>query len=406
MKIAIFTDSYWPAVNGVSFVTDILHDSMEKLGHQAVIIAPKAKDQKINRKAILLPSISARLMLKDLRITLPIRNKIKNKLKSEKFDAILILTPTQVGILGANYANSNHIPLIYQHSTDIYSYANKYPFVAGLSAILIPNLKPKLNQLRIIKKLKRETIAQFIVRIIITLIFKKSDLIIALSPKIKKNIEKISNTKTRTIVIPTGVDELQFSQSEMEKLKLKLKLVNDDKIIMSVGRIAAEKNLDILIPSFDLIAAKNRNAKLVIVGRDYQYRPRLEKLANRSKYKDRIIFAGAVKHDQLGNYYQLADVFVFPSLTDTQGLVLQEAALAGLPIVMIDRELSSFFTDQKTGFYSDNTSRSLAENILKIINLSPAKYDKMSKASKLAALKLTELKQTQKLMKSIQDIKR
>ena len=89
----------------------------------------------------------------------------------------------------------------------------------------------------------------------------------------------------------------------------------------------------------DFIAEARPKSKLLFVG-DFEYRKTLEKMAAETDFADRIIFTGAMPREDLGVAYKVMNVFTFPSLKDTQGWVLHEAAHAGKPIVIIDKGVS------------------------------------------------------------------
>jgi len=151
--------------------------------------------------------------------------------------------------------------------------------------------------------------------------------------------------------------------------------------------------------------AKNRpNAKLVFVG-DFEYRETLEEKARASNASDRIVFTGALPRDELGVAYAAMDVFVFPSLKDTQGWVLHEAAHAGLPIVIIglpiviiDKKLSEVVHDGVNGLYANNSASDVAKKV-ELLLADTAKRTEFSKESKRIARIYSEQRQIKDLIK-------
>lgn len=144
------------------------------------------------------------------------------------------------------------------------------------------------------------------------------------------------------------------------------------------------------------------HAKLLFVG-DFDYRDTLEAMAAESKYPDRIIFTGALPREELGVVYAALDVFAFPSLKDTQGWVLHEAAHAHLPIVLIDREVSEVVEDGKNGYFAKNNATDVARKVVELLK-SPTKRAKFGEHSRELAMKFTEKKQTKKLEKLYEDV--
>jgi glycosyltransferase involved in cell wall biosynthesis len=129
----------------------------------------------------------------------------------------------------------------------------------------------------------------------------------------------------------------------------------------------------------------------------------LERLASESTHPDRITFTGALPRENLGVAYGVMDVFTFPSLTDTQGWVLHEAALAGLPIVLIDKEVSEVVVDGESGWYAENTAQSVASAVIDLLS-HPKKRCEFGAESQRLARHFTEKRQVAKLSKLYEQI--
>ena len=141
-------------------------------------------------------------------------------------------------------------------------------------------------------------------------------------------------------IVPTGVETTRFDVRKINKkdvidLKKELGIKNDDFIILYVGRLAKEKNIDLLIESHSKITKKYKNAKLVIVGSGPDYEHYIE-LANKFKVKQKVIFTNAIPWEEIPIYYAIANIFVTASKTETQGLTIIEAMASSLPVVCID----------------------------------------------------------------------
>jgi 1,2-diacylglycerol 3-alpha-glucosyltransferase len=144
------------------------------------------------------------------------------------------------------------------------------------------------------------------------------------------------------------------------------------------------------------------NAKLVFVG-DFDYRPTLEEHARASSAADRIEFVGKIAHEKIGWAYATAKVFAFPSLTDTQSLTLHEAALAGLPIVMIDEPVTSVVKDGENGYFAENDPIDMAAKIRRILE-DPGLQKHMSTASRKIARHFSEKRQAKLILDIYDDI--
>jgi len=157
-----------------------------------------------------------------------------------------------------------------------------------------------------------------------------------------------------------------------------------------------------LIDAYEIVANKVKNTKLIFTG-DFNYRIHLEQRAMKSNYRDSIIFTGRLPRKELGSIYNIADVFAFPSTTDTQALVLNEAAYGGLPIVWCDRDVNDVVKDKVNGLLTKPNAESFARAIIQILN-----NDKIAKAYSKKSLQrarmFSEAKMTIKLMDNIKKL--
>lgn len=410
MKIGIFSDYYKPQVNGVVAVIDILENNFKKLGHEVVIFAPKPfryKETKPN--VVRFPAIQG-LFYDDYLTSVFFPAVELRKIKRQKLDVVLVLTPSQVGLLGIAAAKKFNLPLITQYSTDVYEYVRLYPeampgvlALTGIASVSLKGGGKALANIANDLRHRRKTnikFSQSLVKNCVTMLHNNCDIVIALSRKKQKQLLEWK-TQSRVELLPTGVDAIPPTPNLL-KLRHKLNIPPDAKVILYVGRIAAEKNLDLLVDCFDRVNDAMPNTYLLMVG-DYEYRPILEEKASHKRHADKIIFAGRIPRRQLGDYYAIGDVFVFPSITDTQGLVVHEAAMAGLPLILVDREVSELVIPNKTGLFARNNSRNLANTILKLLSLPQTEYQAMSQAVKSQAQLFSELQQTQKMVKLFEE---
>ena len=140
--------------------------------------------------------------------------------------------------------------------------------------------------------------------------------------------------------------------------------------MLYAGRIAPEKGIPLLVEAFNLVHAQRPDARLCVVG-DWQRYPKIRKVLADGAAAGRIILPGEQKRDALGAFYGMADLFAFASQTDTQALVLHEAALAGLPIVTVDHELMLVIEPGVNGEIARPTAASLAAGMMRIIDKLP-----------------------------------
>lgn len=409
MRIGLFTDSYRPAVNGITYVVDITRKQLEAMGHEVYIFCPSAgmrlKDNDRDSHIIRFRNIPD-VFFDDYGISLFFPARELRKIRKLDLDVIQFFTPGQVGLMGVYASQKLGTVLVGQHSTDIANYIKHYPGVVPgllLLALSFPaTFRFKGKDVKELIKIYRPRLAvskwgKDIIESLMAMIYSRCDAVIALSPKSKKQLESWQIEYDYDVqVIPTGIDALPKPTAEqVRQFRKSYGIADDDEVILYVGRLAAEKNLDMLMPVLRRVLRVRPKARLLYVG-DFDYRETLEKKAAKSGMSDRITFTGSLPRDYLGVVYASAKVFAFPSRTDTQGLVLHEAAHAGLPIVITDAHLSQVVKDGENGYIVRNTTAAFSDAVIKILKDDTLRAE-FGKASRKLASECTEFSQTKKL---------
>ncbi|WP_338521054.1 glycosyltransferase [Candidatus Nanosynbacter sp. BB002] len=425
MRIGLFTDTYRPSINGIVFVVESLKRELENLGHEVYVFCP-AKSMSPSKQAELLnedsdsriirfPSIKG-AFFDDYDTSVFFPPAVQRRIKEMELDMVHVFTPSQIGLVGVKAAKKNNIPLVIQHCTDIYEFVDHYPAVLpgalALAGIVFPvSVRLRGHDLLEIAKLykPRAGVTKWnkdIIESVITILYSKADAVIALCRKSCKQLKswQYDDYQYELVLMPNGVNALpRPTKTEVKAFREQWNLAEDDEIFGFVGRLGEEKNLPLLIKSFERHIAKKRpKAKLLFVG-DFEYRKTLEEMAAATKYADRIIFTGAMPREKLGLAYSVLDVFAFPSLKDTQGWVLHEAAHAGLPIVLVDKELSEVVQDGVNGFIANDNPTSFGRAIITLLE-DANKRQEFGAISKKLAAKFTENRQVKKLEKLYQEL--
>lgn len=408
MRIGLFTDTYVPIHNGISYVVQLTRAGLEELGHEVYVFAPSPefKYEEQDDHVIRFKAIKGATYEDDLTSVFfpPTQLQKINKLK---LDVIQFYTPNQVGLLGLMAGLRYDVPVISQYSTDLYQYVEYYPaaekVILGLpiAAPVVLGGRMKSWSKAIGSLPKHRNLKDWLKRLTAeyaTSMHDKCDAVIVLSKKHKRQLTEW-NTKSDIHLIPTGVDPLpRPTVDEVAAFSAKYNLSDSDKIILYTGRISKEKNLDLPLEAFvQYIAPTHPNVKLMFAG-DFDYREELEQRALDSGFGDRIIFTGSFERQKARVIYEAATVYAFASLTDTQGLVLHEAAGSGLPLVLCDGELSEIFHPGENGLLAKNEPEDFAVQLLKILN-DPKLQAEMSKKSMAFAAEFTEAGQIKKLEK-------
>jgi 1,2-diacylglycerol 3-alpha-glucosyltransferase len=341
MKIGIFTDAYFPQVNGVVTSVDETVRELRKRRHEVFIVTasyPNYKDKEEN--VIRLSSVMLNKKL-NIRVATHLPEKALINLYKIDFDLIHGHGGGTVSLLGVEIAKIRKIPFVFTYHTLFSKYAHYI-------------LKGFVVRPKIIEALSR-------------IFCNRCDVVIAPTPKIK-DILLSYGVKKSIEVIPTGLDTKKFSKAQKGYLRKKFKMKNTDKILLSVGRLGKEKSIDFLINSFKTISEENKDTVFVIVGEGGE-RQNLQDLVRQLDLENKVYFLGNIDIKYMPQVYKDADIFLFSSTTETQGLVILEAMLAGLPIVAVnDAVISSIVKNNESGILSKNSSEDFSKKIIKLLN--------------------------------------
>jgi 1,2-diacylglycerol 3-alpha-glucosyltransferase len=410
MRIGIFSDRYLPQTDGVSYSIETFRIELEKLGHDVYVFAPRPswryKDP--SKKIIRFAAVKG-LFFEDYLTSFFFPPQAIRQIQKLNLDVVHFQTTGQIGLLGAYYALHSDKPLATTYHTDLFEYVKHYPTVLP-GAIALSLLTPIITGGGM--ALYREAVSsitpersvdkwnQKIVVRGITLLHNYCDLVIAPSTKISQQLKRW-HTKSPIEILPTGVDKIPYSRDQAAAFRRRQGIANSDLVVLFVGRIGTEKNIGLLIHSFELVAARVPNSRLVIVGSGDD----LENFKQQSQNTDcaqRIIFTGRVDRHKLGEIYGASDLLAFPSLADTQGMVVNEATRAGLPIVMVDKDISEVVKQGINGFFARNSARDFASKITRILQ-DDALRERMSKASVELASEYSASNQAAKLLRLYQE---
>lgn len=410
MRIGLFTDTYRPSINGIVYVIDITRRHLEAMGHEVFIFCPadgvRKREYETDDDHIIRFASMKGLFYDDYNLSLFFPARELKRIKQLELDVIQFFTPGQVGLMGIYAAQKTNAVLVSQHSTDLAQYIKHYPAVVpGLLMIawtLPMTFKfhgKDLRELMRLYKPRRAVTAwgRDLVTGLMAMIYSRCDAVIALSRKSKKQLESWRGDYWYDVsCVPTGINALKKpTPAQVAEFKQQFDIAETDEVVLYAGRLSAEKNLDILIPTIKKVLKKRPKARLLYVG-NFEYRETLERKAVESGVGDRITFTGALPRENLGVAYAAADIFVFPSLTDTQGLVLHEAAHAGLPFVVTDPGISEVVVDGENGLVARNTQTSFAKCIVQLLEDNKLRQE-FGEQSRQLARKYGEFTQIKKL---------
>ena len=338
MRIGLFTDTYPPFINGVSTSVQMLENALRKKGHKVFIVTVNPEDMKYhlenNGRVLRIPGIPTGIY--DYRLTTLYPIKAVNIIKEWNLDVIHTHTEFGIGTFARVIGKQFDIPIIHTYHTmyeDYVHYITKGYF-NGPSKKIVEYLT---------KFYCDKTIEELIVPT------KKTYDLFKEKYKYDRNVH----------IIPTGIEIDRFYKENIDLNKVKsirkeLGIKDDEVAILYVGRISSEKSIDFLINNQVQLLKDNKKCRLIIVG-DGPDLDNYKKLSKKNKIEDKVIFTGKVPWEDVPRYYNMADIFVTASHTETQGLTVIEAMAAGRVVVALDDEsFRNTVIDGLTGYLFKN----------------------------------------------------
>lgn len=339
LRIALFSDSAFPVINGVSVSVDQLSRELRNRGHSVHLFAPafwnhKDEDPHTYRFMSLQTPITD-----GYPIALPPFAYWYPRFHQIQAEIIHTHTPWLCGLIGLQWGRLRGIPVVSTYHTHYDRYAHYVPAVP--------------------ERLTRRAIWNHTHRY-----YNRVDQILTPSESAKKWLLRHRVHKPISIV-PTGIPvSTGYDRTELRRLH---GIAPNQKIMLYVGRLAKEKNLETLLAAAKTVMQKVPEARLWIVG-DGPHRDPCEELARQLGIANQVKFVGYVERDKVNDYYALADVFTFASTTETQGLVVVEAMTHGLPPVVVKGGGASLvIEDGVNGVICANHPDHLAQSILSLL---------------------------------------
>lgn len=341
MKIGLFTESYLPDPNGVATSIAASAKELQKLGHTVYIIAPSHPGYKDEKNVIRLYSMRIYEKL-DMRFALHLPERNLIKILRLDLDIIHGHDGGPVSFLGWEVAHLRNLPYIGTYHTLAHEYTHYV--------------------------LRGKVVTPAMVKIFTRIFGNMCEELITPSEASKRELRKLG-VKTPVLILPNGIDRASFQNSQKGFLRNKLKIKPNTKILLYVGRLGREKSVGFLLKSFQYVLKNHPNTALVLVG-DGPEKKALKKIVEKLRLSN-VYFTGFIKPETIPQVYADADIFVFSSKTETQGMVLIEAMAAGLPVVAVkDKAFSALIQDGHNGYLSDGNEKEFAQKVEKILNSS------------------------------------
>ncbi|MDO8512802.1 MAG: glycosyltransferase [bacterium] len=373
MKILMLSNHYLPHMSGVATSITRTIRNLEKLGHEVKLIVPAFPEfTETNPKIYRVPSYPFRPPL--IPLPYPGKSFIAKVVTDFKPDIIHTHQPFMLGKTGLKVALKNHIPFVFTHHAMYEQYVHYAPF--------LPN---SLLQKIIVRRVMRFA--------------NKVSAVVAPSESVAKILHE-RKIKTPVFIIPTGINPEFFVRGPETRNATRKKwgVKKTETVIISFARLAAEKNFELLLKAFALLQEKTKKPLRLILGGDGPATNSLKKLAEKLDLGKKIIFTGSFPYTDVPDFLIGADIFAYPSLSETQGLVTLEALATGLPTVVVDAPGNrDIVKDGISGLITNPTVKDFTSKILSLIT-SPKLRTALAEQSIPRATDFSEEKMAEKMV--------
>lgn len=373
LRIAIMTDSYRPTTDGVVTAVLVTRRVLEELGHTVFVLAPDPGPEYREEGVYYFKAVKFRTY----------EGYYVPLFPSEKTEIIRRLKPDVIHIRGVAFMAVKG--LIASHNTGVPTVLTYDTMVTDV----IDQYSPV--------KLPKEVLVK-LASVYLRSLLKRPNAVAVPTPSTARELTEVVRARPKRLaIIPTGIDTVRFTRSDAGPAVREKYGLTGKRVVIFVGRLSFEKNIDLLIRTLSLLPA---DISLLVVGQG----PAMESLrsvAERLNVSDRVVFAGYVYDQALVDHYSCADAFASASVFETQGFTVQEAMSCGLPVACGNgRAFTDFIRDGENGFLFDLTEQDCARAVLAALNASPGVLAESKKTAEEYGLRPT----TERLVKLYEEV--
>lgn len=369
MRVAMWSDSFYPYVSGVTKSVDTLRKTLIELGHEVDLYCPNYPgtvdhDRGIKR----LPSFPAPTN-RNYYVAIPSVPGLFGEVKRSSPDVIHSHSPFNLGKRGIDIGRKIGIPVVLTYHTMYNMYAHYVPVIGQ-------KIPPVIESLALAT-------------------CRECDLVITPTKTIQEYLLE-KGLKTPCMAIPNGIDLSPFSKTEPSRARQTYGIPEGVPLVVTSARLGKEKNLEVLLEAF-AHSSKKVESFLLIAG-DGPLKHHLKQLTADLGISRNVVFAGFVKPEFMPHIYAAGDVFLFTSLTDTQGLVILEAKASGLPAIAVAAlGVKDMIRDGIDGYLCPNDPAALAEKVVYLLT-NQGEREAMSRNARKSAQSFSREAQASKIL--------
>lgn len=357
MRIAIFTETYLPQINGVVTHIKILKEGLEALGHTVLIVTAdsKAHTHYLKDNVLHCPAHNLKRIY-NLDLASPVSRTRLKYLREFRPDIIHVHNEFSIGLSGMAIAKILKVPLVYTLHTmyDDYIY-----YIAP---------KPLIS---LTKKLSHRYFRMFP---------QNAAVVTGPSKKCQEYTYEIGSDK-KVEVIPNPVELDAFAPQtstpqQRAQIREQYHIPQDATVACFVGRLGREKSVDVLLRFWAQEMKPQDNMRLLIIGDGPEKEP-LEQLAQQLGITDTVVFTGKVLHPDLPPYVHTCDIYVTASLSDTNSISMLEGMAGGLPVLQLYDELNADQVTDGVNGYMFRDAAEMGQRLRQIRDMEPEELQKL-----------------------------
>jgi glycosyltransferase involved in cell wall biosynthesis len=374
MRIAIFTNNYLPNPYGVSTSVEGFRLALTNDGHKVYIFAPKWGEECVDDSCDIFryPSFKAPTKI-DFSLVVPHSSKIDNIISDLSIDVIHAQHPNLLGTTAQKWAKKKDVPLVFTWHSLYDKYAHYATFIPEkLSAKWVVNNAVEFAN--------------------------GCDGVVVPTGSVESIIKKAGVEHNNISVVPSGVDEKLFANPDGENIRQKYNIAKDKIVLGTVSRLTQEKNVLFLASVVSDILVKYKDIVFVVAGEGDLQEDMKEIFENKGVI-NQVIFVGKIEREDVKNYLDAFDVFVYASTSETQGTIVTENMYVGKPIVAVaENGVGDLVESGVNGLSTKEDKKEFAQALQKIIDDSELRKELGQNAKKLAKEKYTTTACAQNLL--------
>lgn len=342
MRIALMTNNYKPIMGGVPVSIERLKRGLEAQGHQVTVFAPtypeQEQEENVFRYATCMKRFIGGIVLPN-----PFDIRIEREFRRQQFDVIHVHHPMLIGRTAVYLSRKYGIPLVFTYHTRYEKYVECYTKGFGKIDKVMP--------------------------LYLHTFLRHCDFIFAPTAGIRDYLEETCKVPGHRLgILPTGIEDRNFCVTEEEQERIRSRYLHTAQkqqempLFLTVSRLASEKNVAFLLESLALFKNRYRKPFRMIVVGEGPDRARYEKLCEELDLANEIIFTGMLPNEETAAYFAAADLFLFASKTETQGIVILEAFAGSTPVLavrasgvedLVDTGVNGILTEENREVYAD-----------------------------------------------------